>query len=363
MEFSVFIIGPTAGQGSEAEVYDAILREIRLSDALGFDALWFAEHHFDNLFSTSPSPNLFLAIAAQVTSKIKIGTAITVLPFHQPTRIAEEGAMLDRLSNGRFQWGIGRGITGHEFKSLGLDASQSWRVFEETHDAVIGAWKSGRMDYQGEHVRVPSTEIAPRVVQQPYPPVWMTAQSPSSVEWAAQHDYPAMQIGEDLAAGAAQRARYEEAARRAGVQIRRGGLVPLRMVCVARTDAEAKEIAGDRVVRFWDHTARTTAPVFSLSPGADQRAAGYDYWLKQNPSRFAGVGIEGLIEAGLVLAGSPGTVIDQIRRQADALGCRHLMCDFWRPMGIADREPSMRLFASEVMPAFAPAAASAELVD
>ncbi|MDB5480251.1 MAG: hypothetical protein JWO83_1304 [Caulobacteraceae bacterium] len=353
MEFSVFIIGPTAGQGSEAQVYDSILREIRLADELGFDALWFAEHHFDNLFSTSPSPNLFLAIASQTTRRIKIGTAITVLPFHSPTRLAEEGAMLDRLSNGRFQWGIGRGITGHEFHSLGLDAANSWRTFAETHDAVIAAWKNGRMEYEGAFVKVPSTEIAPRVVQQPHPPVWMTAQSPSSVEWAAEHDYPAMQIGEDLAAGAGQRERYEAAAGRAGVKIRRGGIVPLRMVCVAPTDAEAKAIAGDRVVRFWDHTARTTAPVFSQSPGAAAGTAGYEYWLKQNPSRFQGVGVDRLIEAGLVLAGSPGSVIDQVRRQVEFLGCSHLMCDFWRPSGIEEREASMRLFAEQVMPAFA----------
>jgi alkanesulfonate monooxygenase SsuD/methylene tetrahydromethanopterin reductase-like flavin-dependent oxidoreductase (luciferase family) len=352
MEFSVFIIGPTAGQGTEAEVYDAILREIELADQLGFDALWFAEHHFDNLFSTSPSPNLFLAIASQITRRIKIGTAITVLPFHSPTRLAEEGAMLDRLSNGRFQWGIGRGITGHEFLSFGLDAANSWQTFTETHDAVLAAWKSGRMAYDGQFVKVPPTEIAPRVVQRPHPPVWMTAQSPKSVEWAAEHDYPAMQIGEDLAAGAAQRARYEAAARRAGVAVRRGGIVPLRMVCVAASDAEAREIAGERVVRFWDHTARTTAPVFSQSPGAAQGTKGYEYWLQQNPSRFQGAGIDRLIDAGLVLAGSPGTVIDQVKRQIDALGCTHLMCDFWRPSGIDEREPSMRLFAQEVAPAF-----------
>jgi len=359
MEFSTFIIGPTAGQGSEAEVYASILREIRLTDELGFDALWFAEHHFDNLFSTSPSPNLFLAIASQTTKNIKIGTAITVLPFHSPTRLAEEGAMLDRLSNGRFQWGIGRGITGHEFRSFGLDSANSWQMFTETHDAVLAAWKTGRMEYAGEFVRVPPTEIAPRVVQQPHPPVWMTAQSPKSVEWAAEHDYPAMQIGEDLATGAVQRDRYAAAAKRAGVATKRGGIVPLRMVCVAPTDAEAKAIAGERVVRFWDHTARTTAPVFSQSPGAQEGTAGYEYWLTQNPTRFQGTGIDGLIEAGLVLAGSPGSVIDQVQRQVDALGCKHLMCDFWRSSAIDEREASMRLFAQEVIPAFKASAKTA----
>ena len=113
MEFSAFFIGPTLGQGTEAEVFDAILREAVLAEQLGLDGVWLAEHHFDATFSTLPSPNLVLAAIAAATQQVKLGCAINVPPFHNPLRVAEEGAMLDLLSGGRFQWGIGRGITGH----------------------------------------------------------------------------------------------------------------------------------------------------------------------------------------------------------------------------------------------------------
>ena len=99
VEFSAFFIGPTAGQGNEREVQQAMLRESRLAEKLGFDAIWLAEHHFDATFSTLPSPNLLMAAISQITERVKLGCAINVLPFHHPLRIAEEGAMLDMLSN------------------------------------------------------------------------------------------------------------------------------------------------------------------------------------------------------------------------------------------------------------------------
>lgn len=351
MEFSAFFIGPTKGQGSEREVLDAILREAQLAEELGFDAIWLAEHHFDAEFSTIPSPNLLLAALAMATSRVKLGCGINVLPFHHPLRMAEEGAMLDLLSGGRFQWGIGRGITGHEFHSFRLEPAQSRILFNEIHDAVIEAWRTGRMAYDGKLVQVPPTDIAPGVVQRPHPPVWVTAQSPDSVAWAARHDYPAMQIGESLEVGRGQLERYRAAAAEAGVTVQRGGIVPLRMVYVAPTDALAKEEAAERVLAFWDHTARTTAPD-AKSPGPAKDAVGYEYWLKNNPARHGSLTYEALVEEGLVIAGSPDTVIEGIRRQVDALECSHLMCDFWRPSSLEKREAAMRLFAEEVMPEF-----------
>ncbi|MFU8817662.1 MAG: LLM class flavin-dependent oxidoreductase [Pseudomonadales bacterium] len=351
MKFSVFLIGPTQGQGTEREVLAAMLREAQLAEELGFDTVWVAEHHFDSKFSTVPSPNLLLAAMAQTTQRIKLGCGINVLPFHNPLRLAEEGAMLDLLSQGRFQWGIGRGITGHEFESFRLSPAQSRTLFNEIHDAVIAAWRTGRMHYEGELVQVPPTDIAPAVLQRPHPPVWVTAQSPESVAWAARHDYPAMQIGESLEAGRGQLERYRAAAAEAGVSVRRGGIVPLRMVYVAPTDEQAREEAAAPVLEFWDHSARTTAPDYK-SPGPARDAAGYEYWLQNNPARHGSLTYEALVDAGLVISGSPDTVVRGIERQIDALECDHLMCDFWRPSSMAKRQQAMRLFAEEVMPAF-----------
>jgi alkanesulfonate monooxygenase SsuD/methylene tetrahydromethanopterin reductase-like flavin-dependent oxidoreductase (luciferase family) len=351
VEFSVFLIGPTKGQANEAAVQKAILREAKLAEELGFDCIWLAEHHFDANFSTIPSPNLLLAAISQVTERIKIGNAINVLPFHHPLRIAEEGAMLDLLSNGRFQWGIGRGITGHEFDSFGVSASDSRKLFNEIHDAVIDAWQTGQMTVDGEMITVPRTDIVPSVVQRPHPPVWVTAQSPDSVAWCAQHDYPAMQIGETLDRGREQLAHYRSSAVDAGVATKRGGIVPSRQVFVAATDAEAIEGSAERLQMFWDHAARTTAPDHkSIMP--EQQTRGYEYWQRVNPHQHKPLTLEQKAEAGLVLVGSPETVVRQVAAQIEALDTSHIICDFWRSTSMENREATMRLFAEEVMAKF-----------
>lgn len=351
VEFSVFLIGPTKGQANEAAVQQAILAEARLAEELGFDGIWLAEHHFDAGFSTIPSPNLLLAAISQITERIKIGNAINVLPFHNPLRVAEEGAMLDLLSGGRFQWGIGRGITGHEFESFGVNASDSRTLFNEIHDAVIEAWTTGQMAMNGEMITVPPTDIAPNVVQRPHPPVWVTAQSPDSVAWCAQHDYPALQIGETLDRGREQVAHYRASAADAGVAVERGGIVPSRQIFVAATDAQAIEGSAERLQMFWDHAARTTAPDHkSIMPKAQTK--GYEYWKRADPHQHQPLTLEEKVEAGLVLVGSPDTVVRQVEAQIEALETSHIICDFWRTTGMDNREATMRLFAEEVMSKF-----------
>jgi alkanesulfonate monooxygenase SsuD/methylene tetrahydromethanopterin reductase-like flavin-dependent oxidoreductase (luciferase family) len=347
-EFGVFFIAPLRNQPDQQSVFDDTLEEMQLAEELGFDAMWMAEHHFDADFCLSPSPNLFLAAAASVTSRIRIGCGINVLPFHHPVRVAEEGAMLDRLSHGRFNWGIGRGITGDEFPAFGVDPSETRAIFTEMHDAVTTAWQSGVMEHAGRFVRVPPTEIQPRPVQDPIP-VWVTAQSPDSVAWAAHHDYPAMQIGESLDQGRAQVETYRKAAADAGVDVVRGGIVPLRQVFVASTDDDARARCEGRTQEFWDAAARTTAPR-PKGPSAD--AKGYEYWQTSNPDQYGNRSYEALNELGLILTGSSATVRRLMERQVEALECKHVMLDFWRPSPREDRMEAMRRFAGDVIPAF-----------
>jgi alkanesulfonate monooxygenase SsuD/methylene tetrahydromethanopterin reductase-like flavin-dependent oxidoreductase (luciferase family) len=161
-----------------------------------------------------------------------------------------------------------------------------------------------------------------------------------------------MQIGESLDDGRKHLELYRREAAEHGGPAGRGGIVPLRFVAVADSDEEADELAGARSIGFWEHAARTTAPDDRASLGG-REGTGYEYWRQHNPTRHAALGYAGLKDAGLVIAGSPDTVIKGIQRQIDALECSHLMCDFWRPLATEHRERAMRLFAAEVIPAFA----------
>lgn len=353
MRFSIFLIAMGKHRKSNRDVYEQMMRDVQMAEDLDFDTVWFAEHHFREEFSLSPSPNLFLAAAANCTERIKLGVAVNVLPFYSPIRLAEEGAMLDVMSEGRFQWGIGRGIAGAEFAPWGIDPATSRERFVEIHDSVISSWTTSRIGYEGAHYVIPDADMVPTPLQQPHPPVWVTAQSPDSVRWAAQHGYPAMQVGEPLERGSAQLALYREAAAEHGVSIdpERGAIVPLRYVYVARTDAAAREACAPLLEEFWENFSRIA------QPGRAPSGAGYDYWRDRTTSleQYRDYRYEELLEAGIIITGSPDTVIEAIKRQEEALDCRHLMCDFWRTATApAERAESMRLFASEVMPEFQP---------
>ena len=353
MKFSIFMIAMGKGRSSDAEIYDHILSDVALAEEVGFDGFWFAEHHFRADFSLSPSPNLLVAAASTITDRIRLGTAVNVLPLHNPIALAEQGAVLDILTKGRFEWGIGRGIAGLEFEKHGIDAAESRERFEEVHDIVTSAWETGQLSFEGRHYNVPETPLVPSIVQKPHPPVWVSAQSPASVTWTAERGYACMQVGEPTAVGRGHLTRYREAAAAAGRELdpERGPIVPLRYVYVAESDQQARRACMPKISEFWKHFSRIAAPDGSVSD-----APGYEYWRDRETGlgQYADLDYDGLNDAGMIITGSPETVIEGIRRQQEELEVTHMICDFWRGVeSRGDRQKSMRLFAEEVMPAFA----------
>ncbi len=130
MKFGVFSLMQWPEDRSQSDVFRNEMQQLIESEAQGYDAVWFAEHHFSR-YGLAGSTHLNAAYIAARTSRIRIGTAVTIVPFLHPIRIAEEIAMLDRLSNGRIDWGAGRGYQGHEFSGFGLDIKKSHLVFRE----------------------------------------------------------------------------------------------------------------------------------------------------------------------------------------------------------------------------------------
>ena len=119
MKFGAFLLLHSPDKKSSAEVYANAIAQAELADALGFDAVWLAEHHFSS-YGYSPNP-LYLAVKiAERTKKVRIGTAVVVLPLHHPLRLAEDIAMVDQLTGGRLEVGFGRGYQDYEFQRLGV---------------------------------------------------------------------------------------------------------------------------------------------------------------------------------------------------------------------------------------------------
>ena len=149
-------------------IYDMALERIAIMDTAGYDAVWLAEHHFSS-FSVCPSVHMMGVMAATRTKRLRIGTGVSLAPFYNPLRLAEEVALLDVLSGGRVNWGAGRGFERSEFKAFGIPGEESSSRFHETVDIVIKAWTNERLSYQGKYYSYDGVEVLPKPLQVPHP--------------------------------------------------------------------------------------------------------------------------------------------------------------------------------------------------
>jgi alkanesulfonate monooxygenase SsuD/methylene tetrahydromethanopterin reductase-like flavin-dependent oxidoreductase (luciferase family) len=350
MRFGVFLIAPGRYNPSPEAVYREVLSEVQLAEDLGFDSVWFAEHHFDPGFSLSPSPNLLAAAAAARTRGIRLGLAVNVLPLHHPLRLAEEGAMLDVLSGGRLIWGIGRGTSRKEFDPWTVPLAESRQRTLEAHDAVLRLWTEEEVSLEGRFTRIEGARLSPRPVQRPHPEVWTVATSPESVVWAAERGYPFMQVARPVDNMAESWRLYREHYLRVhgGAEVANAGLVPLHYVFLDADGRRARELAAPHMSEFWEHFSRIDGGRTDAAPAVPT----YEF-AAQNRALRSRMTYDDLIRTGIALIGDPDAVASQIASHASRLDLRYMLCDFWRAaLGPEDRSRVMRLFAAEVMPRF-----------
>jgi alkanesulfonate monooxygenase SsuD/methylene tetrahydromethanopterin reductase-like flavin-dependent oxidoreductase (luciferase family) len=165
-------------------VYQRALQRIEIMDQTGYDAVWLTEHHFSD-YSVCPSIPVMGTYAAARTKRLRIGAGVTLAAFYHPLRLAEEIALLDILSEGRVNWGAGRGFDAREFKNFNVPMKESYDRFREVIDIVVKAWTNDRLTYQGKYFSFEDVEVLPKPLQQPHPPMWAAAGSPDAIDWAA----------------------------------------------------------------------------------------------------------------------------------------------------------------------------------
>jgi alkanesulfonate monooxygenase SsuD/methylene tetrahydromethanopterin reductase-like flavin-dependent oxidoreductase (luciferase family) len=190
MRFGFFDQLPCAGAHSEGQRYRDLIAQIELGETLGFDTVWLGELHFSRAFSVLADPLMVLAAAAQRTSRIRLGTAVTLLPLHNPVKIAEEAAIADILSDGRLEFGVGRGTAPVHYAGYAIPQEESRDRFEEALDFILQAWTQDSFSYQGKYFRARDLTVVPKPVQAPHPPVRIAANSPDTFPLAAGRRLP-----------------------------------------------------------------------------------------------------------------------------------------------------------------------------
>ena len=169
--------------------YEAYIDSVVEAEELGFYSSFLVEHHFTGMGQVSSSLNLLTYLAAK-TSIIRLGTAVVVLPWHNPLLVAEQAATLDLLSKGRFDFGVGKGYRFTEFEGFCIPIEEANERFEEAITVIRKGWTTeGRFSHEGKRWRYKDVMIEPAPTQLPHPPLWMAAGRPESLQYAAREGY------------------------------------------------------------------------------------------------------------------------------------------------------------------------------
>jgi len=173
--------------GSPQEYFNEILAQVDILEETGYDTVWFSEHHCEGYSFGNPA--VMAAAAAARTKRIRIGTGVSLVPLHHPIFLAEQYGMLDVLSGGRLEYGVGRGYIMHEYDWLNIKVGDSHERYREAMEFIVKAWSGdgSPMDFDGKHFKVDGYTYFPKPVQRPIPPIYASGGgTPDSFRWAGE---------------------------------------------------------------------------------------------------------------------------------------------------------------------------------
>ncbi len=323
-----------------SERYDQRLQMVELADRLGYHAYHLAEHHGTPL-GLAPSPNLFLAAAAARTTRLRLGPLVAILPLYHPLRLVEEIGMLDQLSRGRLDLGIGRGVSPFELGMFGIDAQESRAMLAEALQIVLLGLEKGEIEFDGAHYRIHGARSSVTPVQRPYPPLWYPTFE--SIPWAARHGLNYLDLfvssfhgsGPDrpgmVARYEQERTRQVDASDRLNAHVADPLRGFIRHIVIADSLDEAEAVAHPAFDRYAERFNRLWIERGSQAP------------LQMSYAEFTGL--------GFLLAGTAATVREQLVTQSGREGGNYVVGVFaFGDLATPHVLRSVDRFAREVAP-------------
>ncbi len=328
------------------------LEQIEWTEELGFDEVWLTEHHFID-YGLAVDPTLLAAAAATRTRRVRIGLAAAILPFHHPIRIAEQLALVDIISRGRLDVGIGRGNRPVEFAGYGVPHIENRERMDEALEILLRAWTEECFSHEGRFFTFKDVGVIPKPLQKPHPPMYQVCVSKDSIENTALRGWPMLNsmlrgpveqllTHRDIYVSALEKAGRSEA----DVKALLGRWGVSRQIYVAPTDAQALSEAKDAELWYQEAFRRFVVPERiedahpTLQPGFRALA-----------EKLARINWDELVAETLAF-GSPDTVARHLERMRE-IGVGQVLC--WMTFGGLAQDKvrrSMELFAREVMPRF-----------
>jgi alkanesulfonate monooxygenase SsuD/methylene tetrahydromethanopterin reductase-like flavin-dependent oxidoreductase (luciferase family) len=317
--------------------FEERLRLTEAYDRAGFYGYHLAEHHNTPL-GYAPSPGIFLAAVAQRTTRLKFGPMVYLLPLYHPLRLIDEVCMLDQMSQGRFLYGVGRGISPIEVGFYDVDFATGTERFREAFEAIRIGLTENVLTFHGKYYDFDDVPIVMKPMQKPFPELWYGTSRPDSIPWAAERGAHIITLRDTTAARAIIDL-YKSEWAKLGRDVTELPMMGVnRHIVVAERETEAREIAC-RAYRPWRrHMELLWAQYRVPFPLKDSLPEEWD----------------ALQAHGHGIAGTPAQVRDYVGAVAEAADASYFVCDFaFGTIAYEEARRSIDLFASEVMPAFA----------
>jgi alkanesulfonate monooxygenase SsuD/methylene tetrahydromethanopterin reductase-like flavin-dependent oxidoreductase (luciferase family) len=346
MKFSNFLFPDSMSAADDGRIIDETLQEARLTDALGYDTIWLAEHHFDGIVAYV-DPVAFAAALAVATTHARIGFAVAQMALHHPIRFAEQIALIDHISKGRLIVGLGRGTAYniYDYQGYGLDHNEAQARFEEAEAIMFEAWRGEPVVHHGQFFDLRLPELRPGVFTKPHPYVIRAAASEHGMLDIARRGAPFMMNVQNNAVTAQRMDLYRQTLRDLGldeatIAAKVDECWVWRNVYVAETDAEAERIAVPAFIEMHEHRVAMRNRIY-----AEQKAS-----ILPMPPPGSAPPAHASVEHALVY-GSPATVAEKLA-PLKATGVGGLIMQFrLGPMTLEQTASSLTLFKDKVIPA------------
>jgi alkanesulfonate monooxygenase SsuD/methylene tetrahydromethanopterin reductase-like flavin-dependent oxidoreductase (luciferase family) len=340
MKFGIFDHVDRQDDRPLAQEFDERLEYVKAADEGGFYCYHIAEHHATPL-NMVPVPGVYLGAVARATKKIRLGPLVYLLPLYSPLRLIEEISMLDHLSHGRLDVGVGRGVSPFELNFHKVKAEDSRDIFIDAYDTVMAGLTHDRLTYKGTYFNYENVPMELKPLQKPYPPFWYGSSNETGSRWAGDRGLHFVTLGSMKLAKANIEAFKDSLAKRGGPvspkpEFKGGAAIGAsRQIFVAETDAEAEKIA--RPARDQHHASLTKL---------QRENVGGPLYTSSIPSTY-----EDSVKGGAIIVGSPATVRAEIERQAAELGINYMIsAHYFGNMKLEQALRSLKLFSTEVMP-------------
>ena len=332
MKFGIFVFGdnpPDIGRSNQ-KYYEEVLTMAEWAEELGFDSFWLGEHHF-YWYGTCASPPMVIAALGQRTKKIRLGPAISVLPFHHPLIVAEEYALADNLCGGRLNFAIGSGFSPLEYRTFGMSMEEARERYWEEFDVILKAWRQEEFSHKGKFYQIENFSLWMKPLQKPMPPTWIAASSDETLIKAGELGFATMGIpfvrSDNILGVKAKNDLFKESYFRAGHKKDPDIIVALH-VCLQQSEKDAVKLARPHFARVVDYLKT------SRRPGA------------KVPD------LDNIMQEKLAIFGAPEDAV-AILKEYENIGVTHIVCMVnFGGLPMPDVRRTLELMSKEVFPTF-----------